>query len=248
MHENIVLDYLCIACYSGKESENKPEVCGNMDVHVKKVVREDLAGQSTGAPDKRNDRIIDAAYVLLDEEGLEGLTIRAVLARTGLARRAFYDNFAGKDDLVLAVFEHTLRLAANYFAQEAANIAAPLDRLHLILTNIVLGRVANVANAGSKLAAALSREHLRLAEARPAELQRAIAPLLDLIAAQIADGQTAGAVRAGSPVRLSLFAYNLVSTTVHSALIAEETGQADIVKRQQLADEIWAFCQRGLTV
>ncbi|MFD2429696.1 hypothetical protein ACFSUK_19240 [Sphingobium scionense] len=39
--------------------------------------------------DDRNQQIVAAAYDLLDEEGLEGLTIRAVLQRTGLARRAF---------------------------------------------------------------------------------------------------------------------------------------------------------------
>ena len=58
--------------------------------------------------DDRNQQIVAAAYDLLDEEGLEGLTIRAVLQRTGLARRALYDRFAGKDDLVLAVFDHTI--------------------------------------------------------------------------------------------------------------------------------------------
>ena len=49
----------------------------------------------------RKQSIVEAAYALLDEEGLEGLTIRAMLKRTGLARRAFYERFAGKDDLVL---------------------------------------------------------------------------------------------------------------------------------------------------
>src|SRR5580658_7265774 len=64
---------------------------------------------------ERSRQIVDAAYELLEEEGLEGLTIRAVLSRTGLSRRAFYERFADKDDLVLAVFEHTIRMATSQY-------------------------------------------------------------------------------------------------------------------------------------
>ena len=58
---------------------------------------------------ERSRRIVEAAYELLEEDGLEGLTIRAVLNKTGLSRRAFYERFEGKDDLVLAVFEQTIQ-------------------------------------------------------------------------------------------------------------------------------------------
>ena len=49
---------------------------------------------------ERSRQIVDAAYELLEEEGLEGLTIRAVLTRTGLSRRAFYERFADKAAIV----------------------------------------------------------------------------------------------------------------------------------------------------
>src|SRR6185437_5015781 len=74
--------------------------------------------EDPSAGDASPDRarlLISAAYDLLESEGLEGLTIRAVLKRTGLARRAFYERFAGKDDLVLAVFEQTIGLAASHY-------------------------------------------------------------------------------------------------------------------------------------
>ena len=45
-----------------------------------------------GPEDGRAGQIAAAAYDLLDEHGLEGLTIRAVLGKTGLARRAFMPN------------------------------------------------------------------------------------------------------------------------------------------------------------
>ena len=59
----------------------------------------------TATEDDRGANLIDAAYAVLEEGGLDSLTVRAVLQRTGLARRAFYDRFSGKDDLVLAVIQ-----------------------------------------------------------------------------------------------------------------------------------------------
>src|ERR1700720_3797553 len=66
---------------------------------------------------ERSRKLVDAGYELLEEQGLEGLTIRAVLKRTGLSRRAFYERFEGKDDLVLAVFEHTIIAAASHMTE-----------------------------------------------------------------------------------------------------------------------------------
>lgn len=194
-------------------------------------------------------RIVTAAYELLDSAGLEGLTIRAVLARTGLARRAFYDCIAGKDALVLAMFAHTLRLAADYFAGAVAGLPDPLARVEAIVTGIVMGSagIAGAPNGGSnRRSAALSREHLRLAEAHPPELQAAIAPLIDLIAAHLSDGMGVGQVRAGDPARMAALVYNLVSTTVHTQLIAEEAAAPDRARREVLAAEIWDFCRRAV--
>src|SRR5690606_14994401 len=122
----------------------------------------------------------------------------AVLKRTGLARRAFYERFAGKDDLVLAVFEQTLREAARYFRQQAQS-HDPEEQVRLIVAGIALRAPALDKFEGDEVidrrSAALSREHLRLAESRPAELQAALSPLLDLIAEIVARGIKLGRFR-----------------------------------------------------
>jgi AcrR family transcriptional regulator len=197
----------------------------------------------------RTRLIVAAAYDLLDEAGLEGLTIRAVLTRTGLARRAFYDRFAGKDDLVLAVFAHTLHTAAALFAEQVRSLPDPIARLRYIITSIVLGRGTidpRLANGGQRRGAAFSREHLRLAEARPAELHRAVSPLIDLIATQLGEGMAVGQVRPAPVPRLAALVYNLVSATVHTELLAEEGTRPDIDRRTALAEEIWEFCRRAI--
>ena len=198
---------------------------------------------------EQSNAIVAAAYELMNEGGLEGLTIRAVLKRTGLARRAFYERFAGKDDLVLALFAQAMRYAADMFENLIAPMPDPIKRLKAIVNS--LGRGAGSPNEpstteSSRMASAMSREHMRLAEARPEELGAALQPLFRLIARQIADGIAAGKVRQADPERLALFIYNLIATTVHTELISRDAAEGAAKLREQLADELWDFCYRGI--
>lgn len=198
---------------------------------------------------ERSRQIVAAAYELLDKDGLEGLTIRAVLEKTGLARRAFYERFADKDELVLAVFEETIRLATRHYSEQVKALSDPMERLKLIITCIVLGK-STLAEADneqtSRRGAAMSREHLRLAESRPDDLQRALSPLIALIAQQLTDGMKVGSVRKCAPGRLAALVYNLVATTVHAELLAQKTARPDRAHRAQLANDIWEFCRRAI--
>lgn len=197
---------------------------------------------------ERTRAIVGAAYELIDAGGLEGLTIRAVLKRTGLARRAFYEQFAGKDDLVLAVFAQAMRFGADMYRELVAPLPDPVERLKAIIVSIGHGAASpeEAAAESGHMAAALSREHLRLAEARPDELHHALQPLMTLIADQLADGMAVGKIRQADPVRLAIFIYNLVATTMHTELIAQETIGTPGERRDRLADELWEFCRRAV--
>lgn len=199
-----------------------------------------------GGERDRRRILIDAAYELLDEGGLEELTIRAVLSRTGLARRAFYECFHGKDDLVVAVFDHSLRAAAGQFREITVQCDTPEESLRAIVTGIVVGQLGYDNVGANRRGAALSREHLRLAQTRQGELQSALQPLLDLIAGHVSEGIAAGRFRPADPQLQARLIYNLVSTTVHTVLLAEESGTADRRERAGLADAIWEFCRRGI--
>lgn len=198
---------------------------------------------------ERSRRIVDAAYELLEEYGLEGLTIRAVLKKTGLSRRAFYERFQGKDDLVLAVFEQTLLKAANHLNELVKTTADPLERLKVAVTSIVLGNITLEAPDGAqsnRRGAALSREHLRLAESRPADLQAALCPLMAVMTQQLSDGMDAGSVRRDDPRLMATLVYNLVSTTMHTELVAHESARPDRAQRARLAADVWEFCRRAI--
>jgi hypothetical protein len=93
----------------------------------------------------------------------------------------------------------------------------------------------------------MCREHLRLAESRPHDLQAALSPLLKLIAEQLCDGMQAGVVRNCAPEPLATLVYNLVSTTVHTEMLTEKSVQPDRERRLQLAADIWEFCRRAIS-
>jgi AcrR family transcriptional regulator len=196
----------------------------------------------------QGDALVAAAYDLLTRCGLEGLTVRAMLKQAGVNRRAFYERFSGKDDLVLAVFEQSLQALAAQCRELIAARTDPLERLRCIVYAIVLGTPADGADPELNIrrGAALCREHMRLAESRPDDLRLALRPLIALLAEQLAAGVASGQVRDRAPEVLATLVYNLVSTTVHAEVLAQEAGAPARPARAQLADDIWAFCLGGI--
>src|SRR5262245_34256640 len=52
--------------------------------------------------------VVGAARDLVAEGGLDAVTLRALLKKTQLSRRAFYRHFESMDDVLLALFENTM--------------------------------------------------------------------------------------------------------------------------------------------
>ncbi|MXO89978.1 TetR family transcriptional regulator [Altererythrobacter aquaemixtae] len=207
------------------------------------------AEQLPAVADKRA-AIVAAANDLLLERGLDGLTIRAVLSRTGLARRAFYDLFATKDDLVLALFEASLSDAAALMKKTGRELDGPVDRLDLIIRTISVRGAVEVEGTSpqrDRRGAAFSREHMRLAQERPAELRRATKPLIDLIMQVVQEGIGEGQWHSADPSRSARFIYNLVSTTVQTELLDPGNTASDRAEREKLADQLVAFCVKSLS-
>jgi AcrR family transcriptional regulator len=205
-----------------------------------------VIAERRGDCDDRRRQIVAAANSLLGEHGLDGLTVRALLKRTGLARRAFYDGFPGKDDLVLAVFEGVLHSAADHFLGHFANEPDPLECVRYFIHNIVLGAyLSGDPFMAERRSAALSREHLRLAEARPRELEVALRPLLDCLAEQVERGMRSGQMRPGDPALQARLIYNLLAAMTHTELLDDCNGLL-LERRQELAEAIWQFCRAAI--
>jgi AcrR family transcriptional regulator len=69
--------------------------------------------QARGAPGgagEARQRILDAAYELFSQRGIQGVGIDAIIARSGVARQTLYRHFDSKQELVLAFLERREQL------------------------------------------------------------------------------------------------------------------------------------------
>lgn len=73
--------------------------------------------------------LLETAAAVFAQRGYEGATVEEIAERAGYSHGAVYSNFAGKDDLFLAVFEQYMAGRARELADTQAGLAedAPLE-------------------------------------------------------------------------------------------------------------------------
>jgi hypothetical protein len=90
-------------------------------------------------------------------------------------------------------------------------------------------------------AAALVREHLRLAESHPDQLRGVLDPFVGVFEEAVAAAQKSGVVRAGDARRDARTLFHLVLSHLH-ALICHQIEESPT----EVAEELWAFCAAAL--
>src|SRR5207245_4062053 len=81
--------------------------------------------------DLRVQRFIDAAFELLsDSEPGKDFTVQDVVEKSGQSLRSFYQYFGGKQELLLALFEESVRSTADELQGRISDERKPLERLH----------------------------------------------------------------------------------------------------------------------
>jgi AcrR family transcriptional regulator len=78
----------------------------------------------------RVQRFLDAALDLVDRSPDKEFTVQEVVERSGQSLRSFYQYFAGKYELLLALFEESVRSTADHLRQRVAEEDNSLERLH----------------------------------------------------------------------------------------------------------------------
>lgn len=76
------------------------------------------------APDRqarRRESLLDAALSLIAEQGVAGVTLRAVTRRAGVGSRYLYESFTGCDDLVLAAYDQQIGVLLARYARVAVD-------------------------------------------------------------------------------------------------------------------------------
>ncbi|MPY85760.1 MAG: TetR family transcriptional regulator [Actinophytocola sp.] len=120
--------------------------------------------------DRRREQLLDAGLDLLGSQGWRQATMTAICTRAGLTERYFYENFAHRDELLLAVLDRiaaqirdvALRALAESDGDPQAKAEAAIGAFIDLLTNDPrIGRVAMLESAAEPLRA---RRHELLLE------------------------------------------------------------------------------------
>ena len=121
-------------------------------------------------------------------------TVSQVVAAAGTSLKSFYRCFTGKDELLVALFEDDARRGAAALLSMVDGEADPLERLRVVVVGLF-----GLLTVDGRLpyAAALVREHLRLAESHPDRLRGVLHPFVSVFEDAVSAAQVSGAVRAG---------------------------------------------------
>ena len=183
-------------------------------------------------------RAVEAARELVWEAGGPGFTVAQVVARAGTSLKSFYRCFAGKDELLVAMFAQDARRGAEALEAMMAVEPEPLARLQVAVTGLF--RFLSV-DGRLPYAATLVREHLRLAESRPDQLRHVLDPFVAVFERAVAGAQAAGAARPGDARRDARILFHVVVSHVHAIVCHQIDDPPGAV-----AEQLWAFCHAAL--
>jgi TetR/AcrR family transcriptional regulator, fatty acid metabolism regulator protein len=144
-----------------------------------------------GEPLPKRDAILRAATDVFAERGYFNAQVADVARLAGVAAGTVYLYFRSKDDLLISIFERTMREALAEGRAAAADVRDPQQRLHR-LARLHLARLGRDRNLAVVFQVEL-RQSTKFMERLSATLLR---DYLGLIRSAIADGQRDGVFRA----------------------------------------------------
>jgi AcrR family transcriptional regulator len=147
--------------------------------------------------ENRVQRFIDAALELLSDSAPgRDFTVQDVVEKSGQSLRSFYQYFGGKQELLLALFEESVRSTAEDLRIRIQDEGDPLDRLHRFVVEYYAVCRPTARGRGRKRAPlALAEFAQQLMTANPQEATRAFSPLASLFAEVFDDAVAGGVVR-----------------------------------------------------
>ena len=185
----------------------------------------------------RSNRFVAAATRLLQEKGNTEFTVQDVVDRSSMSIRTFYQYFASKEDLLVAVYETAVaQEAVPRLRKRIEKHKDPLLRLRAYIETVI----ELTAKTGA-VGRTLTSFQNRLAESRPADLARAVKPQFELLVELIEDITRTRPLRPDLTVETAArLTHYTVLAAAHSRVLGSE-GALGIS-----AQTIWQFCASGM--
>jgi AcrR family transcriptional regulator len=208
----------------------------------KRAVSRSLDAARTRA-EQRVQRLLDAAFALIDEKGSSEFTIQEVVDRSKQSLRGFYQYFDGKDELLFALLEETIREALEDLDAAVQAESAPLDRLRAFTIRLHewCDPLGTRRKRGKHDRIPMSEFSLQLALKDPERVAGVMAPISKILVELLDAAAAAGAIRAGETRRSAL----LIQQTVMYGWLMNRLVQSS--RSRVSADDAWTFCLRGLS-
>jgi AcrR family transcriptional regulator len=192
--------------------------------------------------EQRVQRFMDAAFELIDEKGTTDFTIQEVIDRSKQSLRGFYQYFDGKDELLLALFEETVRDSAADIRASVDAASDPIDRLRAF--TLRLHEWCEPDDTPRKRGAhnrrPISEFSVQLTVNHPERVKAAMAPISTMVVELVEEAVAAKAIE--------------VTDVRHAAALIQQTvmyswfGNRLIhnPRKRVTAEETWEFCLHGL--
>jgi AcrR family transcriptional regulator len=189
--------------------------------------------------ESRGDSFMRSALAILGETGRTDFTVLEVVERSKTSLRAFYQHFATKDELLLALIDTIMSESTDRWRAETSTMTATAALRRVI--ERLSAPAASSTQEGINRGLTFYNDHIQ--ESKPREFARVLEPLHDLVCEILRRGIAEGSLRSDLDVATSAA---IVMQTALGAVrlqrLSEELSGFAIT-----SDAIYDFCIRGLT-
>ena len=207
-----------------------------------RAVSKSLRAARTRA-EQRVQRLLDAAFALIDERGTSEFTIQEVVDRSKQSLRGFYQYFEGKDELLFALLEESIREALEDLRSAVESESEPLARLRAFTIRLHewCEPLGSRRKRGAHNRVPISEFSLQLALKDAGRLSTAMAPISRMLIELLEAAVAAGALRTTDTRRAALL---IQQTVMHGWLMNRVVQNA---RGRVSAQDAWEFCLHGLS-
>ncbi len=189
--------------------------------------------------ESRATRFMGSALAILGETGRTDFTVLEVVERSKTSLRAFYQHFATKDELLLALVEKIMADATEHWRIETETLSSA-DALRRLIERISAPAESSTQDSINR---GLTYYNDHLLETRPKEFAKVLAPLHGLVGDILRRGIAEGEFRADLDVDTDAA---ILMQTVLGALRLRDLG-AELNGVPIEGRHLTTFCLRGLT-
>jgi len=192
--------------------------------------------------EQRVQRLLDAASELIDEKGSTEFTIQEVVDRSKQSLRGFYQYFEGKDELMFALLEESIRESLDDLHAVVESESAPLDRLRAFTIRLHewCEPPGSRRKRGAHNRVPISEFALQLAVKHPDRVAAVMTPISRKLVELLDSASADGAIQVRDSRRAAL----LVQQSVMYGWLMNRLVQNP--RARVTAEDAWEFCLHGL--